>query len=74
MFNKETAIGMLRQGNNGEEILSILDAIVADEVSTTAGNVPGQVVDFEGNPTEFWYSNCPMIICLWTNGRGIFSS
>ena len=53
MFNKETAIGMLRQGNNGEEILSILDAIVADEVSTTAGNVPGQVVDFEGNPTEF---------------------
>ena len=54
MFNKETAIGMLRQGNNGEEILSILDAIVADEVSTTAGNVPGQVVDFEGNPTEFW--------------------
>lgn len=63
MFNKETAIGMLRQGNNGEEILSILDVIVADEVSTTAGNTPGQVanivgnppyaVDFEGNPTEF---------------------
>ena len=53
MFNKETALGMLRQGNNGEEILSILDAIVGDEVMTYAGNTPGQVVDFEGNPTEF---------------------
>ena len=53
MFNKETAIGMLRQGNNGEEILSILDVIVADESMTNAGNTPGQVVDFEGNPTEF---------------------
>ena len=49
MFNKETAIGMLRQGNNGEEILSILDVIVADESMTNAG----AVVDFEGNPTEF---------------------
>ena len=61
MFNKETAIGMLRQGNNGEEILSILDVIVADESMTNAGNTTGQpegisasaVVDFEGNPTEF---------------------
>ena len=54
MFNKQTAIGMLQQGNNGEEILTILDAIVGDEVMTYAGNVPAQVVDFEGNPTEFW--------------------
>ena len=60
-MNKEIALGMLRQGNTGEEILSILDVIVADEVSTTAGNIPGQpegisasaVVDFDGNPTEF---------------------
>ena len=60
MFNKETAIGMLRQGNNGEEILSILDVIVADQSMTHAGAVinnlvgnPPYAVDFEGNPTEF---------------------
>ena len=60
MFNKETAIGMLQQGNNGEEILSILDVIVADQSMTNAGAVidtlvgnPPYAVDFEGNPTEF---------------------
>ncbi len=52
-MNKEIALGLLRQGNNGEEILSILDVIVADETMTYAGNVPAQVVDFDGNPTEF---------------------
>ena len=51
MFNKETAIGMLSTANNGEDILNILDVIVADETMTYAGNVPAQVVDFEGNPT-----------------------
>ena len=32
MFNQSTAIGMLRQGNTGSEIMSILDVIVADVV------------------------------------------
>ena len=45
MFNQQTAIELLKQGNNGEEILSILDVIVADMM-------PSSVVDFEGNPTR----------------------
>ena len=32
MFNQSTAIGMLRQGNTGSEIMNILDVIVADVV------------------------------------------
>ena len=48
-MNKEIALGMLNAANNGEDILSILDVIVADESMTHAG----AVVDFEGNPTEF---------------------
>lgn len=31
LMNKQTYIGMLRLGNTGAEILSILDAIVAEE-------------------------------------------
>ena len=50
-MNKEIALGMLSTANNGEDILSILDVIVADESMTHAGAV---AVDFEGNPTEFW--------------------
>ena len=30
MFNLQTAIGMLRQGNTGEQILQILDMITSD--------------------------------------------
>ena len=56
-MNNQVAIELLKQGNNGEEILTILDAIVGDETMTCAGNVPAliakQIVDFEGNPTEF---------------------
>ena len=52
-MTKEIALGMLNAANNGEDILNILDVIVADETMTYAGNVPAQVVDFEGNPTEF---------------------
>lgn len=32
-MNKQTYIGMLRQGNTGAEILSILDAITSDVVT-----------------------------------------
>ena len=53
-MTKQVAIELLKQGNNGEEIMAILDALTADETMTYAGNTPGQVVDFEGNPTEFW--------------------
>ena len=30
MFNREIALGMLRQGNTGEQILNILDTVVND--------------------------------------------
>jgi len=30
MFNREIALGMLRQGNTGEQILNILDMITSD--------------------------------------------
>ena len=39
-MSKEVLISMLRQGNNGEEIISILDAIVADSVDCSAMNEP----------------------------------
>ena len=45
-MTKQIAIELLKQGNNGEEILSILDVLMSDE------SVPA-VVDFNGNPTEF---------------------
>ena len=32
MFNRETAFGMLRQGNNGEQIMTILD-MIADDIA-----------------------------------------
>lgn len=33
-MSKQVMISMLRQGNNGEQILSILDAIASDNVSS----------------------------------------
>ena len=55
-MTNQVAIELLKQGNTGEEILSILDVIVADEMMTYAGNVHAQPVDFDGNQTEFWCS------------------
>ena len=52
-MTKQVAIELLKQGNNGEEIMAILDALTADEMMTYAGNVPAQPVDFDGNQTEF---------------------
>jgi len=49
MFNQQTAIELLKQGNNGNEILSILD-VIADEDNK------GEMVDYQGNPTRVWYS------------------
>jgi len=45
MFNQQTAIELLKQGNNGNEILSILD-VIADEDNK------GEMVDYQGNPTS----------------------
>ncbi len=39
-MSKQVLIAMLRQGNTGTEILSILDAIVGEEASTGEDNTP----------------------------------
>ena len=46
-MSKSMMISMLRQGNTGTEILSILDALTDDNVSEVADNEPTL------NPIEF---------------------
>ena len=46
-MTKQVAIELLKQGNNGEEILSILNAL-NDNDSASVG-----VTDFNGNAVEF---------------------
>mgnify|MGYP003970565265 FL=1 len=60
MFNQQTAIELLKQGNNGNEILSILD-VIADEYNN------GEMVDYQGNPTSVWYSmiDVSMLLMLY---------
>ena len=45
-MSKEVLIGMLKQGNTGNEILSILDVIVTEEDNK------GKLVDYQGNSTS----------------------
>jgi hypothetical protein len=50
-MSKQVMINMLRQGNTGAEILSILDTLTSDTVSTSEmtseGNVPTlEYIDF----------------------------
>ena len=51
-MNKKTYIGMLRQGNTGAEILSILDAIAApvaeenDQPTTVSAQPTSEWIDF----------------------------
>jgi hypothetical protein len=45
-MSKEVLIGMLKQGNTGNEILSILDVIAEEDNK-------GEMTDFDGNQTEF---------------------
>lgn len=63
-MSRSIALGMLRQGNTGNEILQILDVIVADIVEQNnivlqklndaiSAQSNGSIVDFNGNPTEF---------------------
>ena len=46
-MTKQIAIELLKQGNNGEEILSILDTLTQKDDAQ-------QIVDYKGNQTEFW--------------------
>ena len=52
-MTKEVLIGMLKQGKNGEEILTILDGITRTEAIEIGDKVPCQVVDFNGNSVSF---------------------
>ena len=47
IMSKSMMISMLRQGNTGTEILSILDALTSENVSEVADNEPTL------NPIEF---------------------
>jgi len=46
-MSKQVLLSLLAQGNNGTEILSILDAIVAENISEQSDNEPTL------NPIEF---------------------
>ena len=48
-MTRSTALGMLRVGNTGEEILSILDVIVADIESEKTMNEIAEILFWE------WY-------------------
>ena len=45
MFNQQTAIELLKQGNNGEEILSILNVLNEEDNK-------GEMIDYQGNDTR----------------------
>ena len=45
-MTKQIAIELHKQGNNGEEILSILDTLTQKDDAQ-------QIVDYKGIPTEF---------------------
>ena len=46
-MSKQVMISMLRQGNNGAEILSILDTLTSDSVSTSEMPSEGNVSTME---------------------------
>ena len=53
-MNRQTYLGMLRQGSNGEEILNILNAIVPDEESSQEEeHDPFDNVNWVGHPTHY---------------------
>lgn len=49
-MNREVALGMLRVGNTGNEILQILDVIAADIESEETMNEIAEIL--------FWVSSC----------------
>ncbi len=44
-MTNQVAIELLKQGNNGEEILSILNVLSEEDNK-------GEMVDYQGNPTS----------------------
>ena len=47
IMSKQVMISMLKQGNTGDEILSILDALTSENVSEGYNNEPtADVIDF----------------------------
>ena len=48
-MSKEVAIGMLKVAQNGDDLLSILDALSINQDE----KVTPLAVDFQGNPTDF---------------------
>ena len=48
-MSKEVAIGMLKVAQNGDDLLSILDALNDSQDE----KVTPLAVDFQGNPTDF---------------------
>ena len=46
-MTKQVAIELLKQGNTGNDILSILDVLTEEDNK-------GEMIDFEGNPTTLW--------------------
>ena len=52
-MSKEVLIGMLKQGNTGNDIIAILDTLTPEGISASAEeDNKGEMVDFEGNPTS----------------------
>ena len=51
-MTKQVAIELLKQGNTGNDIIAILDALTPEGISASAEeDSKGEMVDFEGNPT-----------------------
>lgn len=64
-MSKQVLISMLRQGNTGSEILSILDAIASDNVSTDNDSDSSAVAMPTLTEIDFWcilggQSNAPL--------------
>ena len=55
-MSKDVLIGMLKQGNTGNEILSILDVIAEEDCGLAClqqgSDNKGEMVDYQGNPTS----------------------
>ena len=74
-MSKEVLISMLRQGNTGTEILSILDAITSDAVSEEQeGNMPTlDVIEFWWIVGEFFIVYSPILfVILYSCNRSLF--
>ena len=48
IMTRSIALSLLRQGNTGTEILSILDTLMSDESAEVSNNEP------TADPIEFW--------------------